>query len=172
MKKLLLHAIGAVALTCTLSGCEDDDEKYRSEPPLVADMVVTSLKDGSSNIHVGDKFTVTLVQKKKGRLLNATKYSWSTTPSQGITHQTALHSVIYDHESQNPIDTLTAHEAGDYRINFSGKYNASGNTQTWSNKYGMSFTENFADGNGKATYTTGGILYFTVQAYKNITIQP
>lgn len=83
-----------------------------------------------------------------------------------------MHSVIYDHESQNPIDTLTAHEAGDYRINFSGKYNASGNTQTWSNKYGMSFTENFADGNGKATYTTGGILYFTVQAYKNITIQP
>ena len=171
MNTFLIRAIGAVALVGMLSGCEDDEEKYRSEPPLVADMVVTSLKDGSSNIHVGDKFTVTLVQKKKGRLLNASKYSWSSTPS-GLSHKNALQSVIYDQESQNPVDTLTADAVDDYRINFSGKYNASGNTQFWSNKYGVSFTENFGDGNGKATYTTGGILYFTVQAYKNIKVLP
>lgn len=117
MNTFLIRAIGAVALVGMLSGCEDDEEKYRSEPPLVADMVVTSLKDGSSNIHVGDKFTVTLVQKKKGRLLNASKYSWSSTPS-GLAHKNALQSVIYDQESQNPVDTLTADAVGDYRINF------------------------------------------------------
>lgn len=171
MSKNFICIMSIAALGIILSSCEDDDDKYRSEPPVFSDMIVKSLTDGSDKVHVGDRFTVTLQQRKKGLRLNTTQYSWSASPSDGISHK-YTRSVIYDQENQNPVDTLVATAAGKYRINFTGKYNASGNTQPWSEKHGTSFSVKFDSGEGQATYTTGGILYFTVQAFKDITVMP
>lgn len=171
MKTKIFYILSTGFLGLILAGCAEDDEKYRSEPPMIADMVITSLKDGSNEVHVGDRFIVTLQQKKKGLRLNATQYTWNASPSDDISHR-YNRSVIYDQERQDPVDTLIATQSGNYRISFIGKYNASGNTNVWSHKHGATFTESFGDGNGQVTYTTGGILYFTVQAYKNVRVLP
>lgn len=162
MKKIL-PLLTAVFI---FAGCEK--ENYNSEPPLLKDITIRSLTTGESEVHVGEKFVLTAEQKKKGKLLNATKYTWSC-DNEAISHKYNT-SVIYDQESQNPTDTLIATNAGSYIINFTAKYNASGDTQDWSSKYGSSFSEPFPDNNGKATYTTGGILYYTIQAQKRITV--
>lgn len=172
MKKTFLW-IGLGLLGLGMAGCSEDsgNEKYRSEPPMFSDMTVKSLSTGESEVHVGDMFVVTAEQKKLGRLLNSTTYTWSISPSENIS-QKYQQSAIYDQERQNPTDTLIASQAGEYTVTFQARYNASGNTSVWSSRYGYSFSENFADGNGKATYTTGGLLYFAVTAEKKIEVLP
>lgn len=153
-----------------LASCseEGNDDKYRSEPPLLSDITISPLGGEGTEIHVGEKFTATAEQSKAGRLLNTTTYTWSSTPD-GLTHKYTT-KVIYDNAPANPVDTLVASSPGTYTLTFTGKYNASGNTQVWAQKYGSSFTEQFASGNGKATYVTGGILYFTVTATKTFMV--
>lgn len=172
MKKTILW-IGVATLCFAFASCSDEanDEKYRSEPPTFSDLTFKTVDTGSETIHVGEKFVVTAEQKKLRRLLNTTTYSWSVTPnSNSQVSQKYVQSVIYDQETQNPTDTLVITEAGDYEITFTARYNVSGNTTVWSSKYGYTYSESFADGNGTATYTTGGLFYFGVTATKSFSV--
>lgn len=165
--------IGMSVLCLGMAGCSEDsnNEKYRSEPPMFEDFTLKSLDTGASEVHAGEKFVITGEQKKLGRLLNTTTYAWTAAPSDGVS-QKYQRSAIYDQETQNPTDTLIITQPGEYTVTFQARYNASGNTSVWSGSRGYSFTESFADGNGKATYVTGGLFYFSVTAEKKIEILP
>lgn len=168
MKHIVLLSLSLALLTVS---CEDNDEKYHSEPPTIADITFQSLATGSSEIHVGEKFVATLKQRKKGRLLHTARYTWNTTPD-GLTHRYTP-SVIYDKENSNPTDTLIATTPGKYEINFTGSYEASGNNTTvWSNKYGKDFTAMLNDGEGTARYITDGMFHFTLRVQKTVRILP
>lgn len=169
MNKSLTFLLAAAALSLTSCSDDSDNEKYRSEPPTLSDISVKPLSGNGTQIRVGERFVATAEQSKKGRLLNSTSYSWSCS-SDNLSHL-YLRSVIYDNENQNPTDTLVATAAGTYTLTFTGTYNASGNTQIWAQKYGSTFTEDFASGDGKVTYTTGGLLRFTVTATKTFKVE-
>lgn len=168
MKKLFSLLIISLAIFFTSCSDESNNEKYRSEPPTFSDITVKPLNGNDSQIHVGEKFLATAKQKKLGRLLNASTYSW-TCNSNDIAHNFQK-SVIYDDDTHNPTDTLIVTKAGSYTLTFTGKYNASGNTQIWAQKYGSDFSETFESGEGSANYVTGGLLYFKVTATKTIQV--
>lgn len=153
-----------------LASCSEDgdNEKYRSEPPMLSDITVTPLSGSNGQIRVGERFVATAVQSKLGRLLNTTTYTW-TGNSDNVSHKYES-SAIYDNDPHNPTDTLVATQAGTFTLTFTGKYNASGNTQIWAQQKGSSFSESFESGDGKVTYFTGGIFYFTVTATKSVTV--
>lgn len=171
MKQKVFYLLGIVTLLFTATACSENgnDEEYRSEPPLFSDFTIKNLSDGSDKVHVGDKFVVTAEQRKKGRLIYKAEYTWTNSSNFS---QKYKKSVVYDKEPINPSDTLVATSAGALKITFKGKYYNSGNVTVWSNKYGTSFSETFASGQGSATYTTSGILYFDVEAHKTFTILP
>ena len=170
MKKILWGVLPLMIMAGSIASCSDDDNEYRSEPPLLSDLSVKVLKQpASSEIHVGDRVVVTAEQSKKGRLLNATTYGWSSTPT--VAHRFTK-SVIYDKQPVNPTDTVVFDKPGQYTLRFEGKYNASGNTHVWSNKHGVTFTQDFASGDGRVTYQTGSLIYFKVIATKQMTVLP
>ena len=110
-------------------------------------------------------------QKNTGRLLGLAKYSWTL-------DGTAIGSkrqVYFDEDSSNPSDTVTINTAGEYKLTFSGTYNAKGNVQAWSAKHGSSITYSFeGDVNSRvvcsvhAGYTPG----FDITASTKIKVLP
>lgn len=176
-KSSILTLTASLLLASGLASCSEDE--YDSQPPRFSEMEVNVLsRDANGNlvptnsdeVHVGDYFTVTARQRTIGKLLNTTKYTWSN--SQNFS-QRYRPSVIYDQYEQdfNPADTLYASAAGACKVTFTGKYNASGDTQKWASDYGSTSSETLTDGT-KLTYTVGGILYFTVTAERTLNIKP
>lgn len=163
----LLAAASTLLISCSE---ETNSEKYRSEPPMLSDITVKPLNGNDGQIHAGQRFLATAEQSKLGRLLNATTYTW-TSNSDNISHSYES-SVVYDNDTRNPTDTLVANAEGTYTLTFTGKYKASGNTQVWAQQKGSTFSEDFASGDGKVTYYTGGIFYFTVTATKQVDVVP
>jgi len=170
MNKTLTFFLGAATSLLVSCSEETNSKEYRSEPPMFSDITITPLSGNDGKIHAGQRFLATAEQSKQGRLLNATTYTWSSN-SDNISHSYES-SVIYDKNTDNPTDTLVANAAGTYTLTFTGKYKASGNTQIWAQQQGTTFSENFASGNGKVTYFTGGIFYFTVTATREIEVVP
>lgn len=169
--KLLL--LGLALLATTVVGCTEDpaNEKYRSEPPTLNGITAKSLSNNTETIHVGEKIVLTAQQKNTGRLLGLAKYSWTL-------DGTAIGSkrqVYFDEDSSNPSDTVTINTAGEYKLTFSGTYNARGNVQAWSAKHGSSITYSFeGDVNSRvvcsvhAGYTPG----FDITASTKIKVLP
>lgn len=151
------------ALTLALAGCSEhaDDAKYASLPPQFEDMTFATLT-GNTTLQAGDKIVATAVQSKKGRLLNGTTYTWSTSPIDGITHG-FKRFVIYDNESNNPTDTLTFATPGTYTVKLEARYKSSGNNQN------VDGTTEFEG--GRVTYKTGGLLSYTVTVEKTVVIK-
>lgn len=167
MNKYFLFPIALTTLA--LTACSDDDDKYASKPPILTDIVATPLTPGATELKAGERILLKAVQRNKGRLLNATKYNWSSTSEQ-ISHRYPA-TAIYDNEPIDATDTIIVSNPGSYQVSFTARYNASGDTGWWANKYGSSFTEYFPDGLGRATYITGGLLYFEIIAEKKIFIK-
>jgi len=170
MKLKSIPLLFLISLPLVFTACTDDEEKYASEPPLFSNITAKVKGTGSEELHVGDSIVITAVQSKAGRLLYQAKYNWSSTPD-GLTHLKPSQTVVYDNEPQDPSETVIATAAGSYTLTFSAKYDNSGNTTYWGNKYGYSFTQSFETGGGSATYNTGGAFYFTVTATKTIKVQ-
>ncbi len=172
--KIFSKTASLLAVLCALvlfASCSEDTDnpKYQSQPPLISDLTVTVNGEQTSTIHVGDKFTVTAVQKQIGRLLYKSKYDWSNDSGfewEGTT------TAVYDKESQNPSATFTAKTAGNCKITFTGRYYAGGQVVGWTSKYGSSYYEEFADKNGRATYSFLGSNQFGVVATKTVTVLP
>lgn len=171
-KRFIPYGAAMLCALLAMSCSEDSNEKkYGSEPPLFEDVTLKSLSTGSSEIHAGERFVATAVQRKRGKLLYKATYSWADNDKEENVSHKYKQSVVYDQEPADPTDTLVIKKAGTYTLSFSGKYQNSGNTSYWGNKYGYSFSENYSKG-FNATYSTGGAIGFTVSATKTITILP
>lgn len=172
---LALLLVPWTAMSCS---DESNDEKYRSEPPRFSDISIRPLEsgagpiadNGSGNLPVGQRLLVTAHQSAIGRLLYKATYEWTTSPSEDVSHRYSQ-KVVYDDMPVDPTDTIIVSAPGTYRINLAAKYYTSGQVTTWGAQHGTGFTDNFADGNGSATYTLAGILYFTVNASKTFTVE-
>ena len=159
-------------LCLLLTACSEDSdsEKYASRPPVFADIVCTPLAEGETQIRAGQSFVVTAQQERKGHLLNKSTYQWSDVSGQ-LSHKYVT-SVIYDNQPANPTDTIKAPTAGSYKLTFKARYNASGNTQWWAQKYGANSLSTLSDGTGRVNYLVGGLFYFTVTVEKAIQVKP
>lgn len=151
------------SLAIFITSCSEhyDDPKYRSMPPSFSDMTFTNL-NGESTMRTGERIVATAVQSSIGRLLNRTTYTWSTSPTEGISHA-FVKSVVYDQETQNPTDTLVFTIPGTYTVTLTAKYNSSGNNQSIDN------TVEFTD--GSVTYVTNGLLSYSVTVKKTVKIE-
>lgn len=118
---VLPFAVAVLSLSA-LTSCSNDDE-YNSEIPRFSDVEIVSL-DGSQNISVGKAFVVTPTESKSGKLLDRTKYQWTSTP-EGITHKYAT-TVVYGTKGSSPSDTIVATTPGTYTLSFRGEYQVSG----------------------------------------------
>lgn len=175
MKKRLIHCtlIGALLIT-SITACSDDNEhqdKYNSQPPTFNDMTVADLETGTTTLHVGKKFVVTLYQNSIGRLLNKTTYAWSLSPEVEGNSQKYTTSVIYDQETANPTDTVLINTPGTYTLTFTGRYNASGFTTNWSNSNAQNSTTNWPDNSGHVNYSSRGVIGFSAVATKKIVVK-
>ncbi len=171
VKALLL----TFASAATLVSCSEDsnNEKYASKAPIFSGMQIYDAQGNKvTKVNAGEKFVVVAEQSQKGSLLNATTYVWSIAPSvDGLVHkQNLANDVIYDHQSQNPTDTLTIGVAGTYTLTFKGTYNASGNTSSWGSQYGWTNTQYWQDGTGHVVYGLRGLYGFTVTATKKVVV--
>lgn len=163
-----MFAVAAVAAMTTSCKEHTNDLEYGSMAPRIADLTIQSLNPEHSQVRVGDRFVVTAVQQKKGRLLNRTTYKWSNSSSfeQKYTNYTA-----YDAGNFNPTDTLIATSAGDCKVTFQGEYKTSGsNINSWLHTYGAISSEKLP-GNGLVSYSAS-MSIFKIKAEKTFTILP
>lgn len=179
IKDNLKALVAMLFLPWAVMSCSDDsnDEKYRSEPPRFSDISVRPLNtteqgsDGDAQeLYTGQRLLVTAHQSAIGRLLYKAVYSWTASPSDGVSHLYSQ-NVVYDNNSVDPTDTIIVNNAGTYSISLTAKYYASGQVTSWGAEHSSGFTESFADGNGSVTYSLSGILYFTVNASKTFTVK-
>lgn len=172
ISKALLLTCASAALFVSCSE-DSDNEKYASKAPVFSGMQIYDAQGNKvSKVKAGEKFVVVAEQSQKGALLNSTTYAWSIAPSvDGLVHkQNLANDVIYDHQSQNPADTLTIGNAGTYTLTFKASYNASGSTTLWGNQNGWSKTQYWEDGTGHVVYGLRGIYGFTVSATKKFVV--
>lgn len=122
MRKYALSLLG-IALLSMIAACSEhyEDEKYRSLVPYFADIVCSQ-----DEIHVGDKVTFTAVQRTKGRWLDKTEYTWTSTPFGTAQHKASVpDGGIYD--GKDPTCETIFTTPGSHRITFKGDYRGSGN---------------------------------------------
>lgn len=176
MKTLNYISLTALASVMMLSSCSEDsnNSKYASMPPTFSDMAIQSAATGQAltQVKAGETFVAVMQQKTIGRLLNKTTYSWSIAPTvTGLVHKPNLSTdVVYDQQTQNPTDTLTIDQPGDYTLTFTASYNASGNTTNWSSQHGATSSEYWSDNLGRVQYDTRGLFGFSVSATRRITV--
>lgn len=163
MIKNTLCAVGLlfVGMVSAVS-CSSDDDKYHSESPRFSDITLADLATGETTIRAGEPFVATAVQSSKGKLLNSTQYKWDIVNEESDTHKYTS-SVVYDHESSNPSDTIVIPNAGRYELTFFADYNVSGIAT------GSNFTESLGSG-GTATYQASS-LKFKVKLSKTVVVR-
>lgn len=161
MKKHLLFSL-VLLLLPGFSACSDDDE-FTSRLPEIEDIACVN-QDGSTALRIGDEVTVTVVQSKKGKLLNKTEYRWTAEPST-VTFSPETQLVAYDNESGNPVTRFTATEAGNIKITFTAEYNISGSASA-QGSYSTTLS-----GGGNASYTLS-TLKGKIIATKTVRIAP
>lgn len=170
-----LAAFAATAALCAaLAACSDDseDEKYRSEPPKLANILVSPL-DGHTSIRAGERFVATAVQSQTGRNIYKATYVWTASAANGTGTATSKQNksvAVYDNDSGDATDTLIVTEAGKYTLTFTGEYRPGGSTTYWMKKNGNTLTESLADG-GTANYYAGATL-FRIKAERTINVLP
>lgn len=160
----ILTSLTLVCMSVFLVGCDDED--YDSRPPRFSDLTAQMLADGSTELRSGAPIVLTAVQSKKGHLLLATTYDWSTSPSEGVSH-CPMDGGIYDLNPANPTDTVTFAQPGTYKVTMKTVYKTSG--QQGLKEVGM---EELPDGNGRVTYNVVGAALFryevTIEKYLKI----
>ena len=166
-KKQFMVCLCTLILGLFSVSCDDnaDDPKYRSLPPEFEDMTFKMLKDNSTVITAGEKVVATCVQSKPGRLLNLTRYNWTTNPNpEGLTHKfKAELKAGYDNEPQHPTDTIVFPNPGIYNLTFNARYFTSGNYEIVSKIVSID--------HGKITYKTPSFQFYDVVIEKKIVVK-
>lgn len=173
MKKIYhLFAFASVLLIMTACSEDNNNEKYSIEPPMFRDMTIKRL-DGSSRIHAGEKFVVTMEHQSVGRNLLRGTYKWKLNEDVVASYHHASSGFVANIENSNPTDTLIIDIPGTYTISFSADYEGSGNNATsWQKKYGSYFSQYWEDNMGKVSYQyVGGYYYkYKVNAERKFTV--
>ena len=126
-KKSYIACLCTLALTLFTTSCEEnsDDPKYRSLPPVFADMEFKNVGGENEIIKAGDKILATCVQQQYGRLLNLTSYKWRVDTIQTNKTVNAQHNykkeVVYDTDAAHPTDTIIFKYPGTYYVTFDAK---------------------------------------------------
>lgn len=122
-----LRLISALLFFTLVAGCSsnEDDAKYQSTPPTFSDLTLVNASGGDA-LRAGEVCKATAVQASKGRLLNATEYTWQASPDADVYIDKAQYGVIYDNESANPTASFTFPRAGHYIITLKARYSISG----------------------------------------------
>lgn len=157
-KHLMCLLLGGLSLPAVLSSCSEDsdDPEYQSVIPEFSDMTFEVLGESRDRIHVGDQIVAKAVQKKRGRLLDRTTYSW-TSSQEDLVHRYTQQNV-YDADKSDPTDTLTVTQAGRIRLTMTAKYQVSGQYKNYNR------TEEIEDGN--VTYRTLSWQFYEVTVTK------
>lgn len=115
MKKFLTLSF---LLAFVAMGCSDDDD-YNSTLPTFSD-----IEFSEETIYTDQEITATAIQSSKGKLLDATTYSWTGSWSDELV---SYSSVVYDDNNGNPSCTFTTPSyAGTFTIQLYAKYRVSG----------------------------------------------
>lgn len=163
----------ASAILGMISCSEDNNnEKYSIEPPMFSDMTIKTLS-GSSRIHAGEKFVVTMEHQSVGKNLLRGTYKWKLDEESVAEYHHGSNGFIGNTEGANPTDTLIINEPGTYTISLAAEYEGSGNNAvSWQKKYGSYFSQYWADNMGKVSYQyVGGYYYkYKVSADRKFTV--
>lgn len=173
MKHPFFFIVPAAALA--LAACSDhsDDEKYSSIPPRFADLTLHNLSDGTTEYaYAGEKFVLTAVQSKLGKLLNRTTYEWTSTSPFSETIHAYKKALLagYDNERQNPTDTVIIKQPGTYKVTLKARYNNSGNVVAWTNKYGYGVMEEDLENGTRVKYNLPAWSHYLVEVEKTIKV--
>ncbi len=108
-----------------LSACSSDEENFRSVLPTFSEIAVQNLDDESESLVVGKPFVLTAEQRTRGKLLYKAVYSWEVENAHDWQHRYKK-TVVYDHQSEDPTDTITATAPGSYNVTMTAEYYLSG----------------------------------------------
>lgn len=164
MMKRILFFVFVLAGTLWMASCSEnsDDPKYRSKMPEFSDLSIAA-KDGGT-LKAGSDVVATAIQSSKGRLLGTTTYEWSIEPLNDEANHRYRKSVIYDVQSENPVDTLCFPSAGTYEVKLVGKYGLSGQYDTYNSTVSL-------ENGTKVTYRTLGQFTYQVELKKRISVK-
>lgn len=123
MSKITLGS--GVIFLAFFGSCQADQDRFVSYPPRFSEIRITDLDGKATTPKVGVPFVATVIESQRGKLLNATRYSWTIEPANSWQHR-FLASSVYDHSKIQPSDTITPTEAGEFVLQFQASYNVSG----------------------------------------------
>lgn len=149
--KFLCAAMWIATTVMAIVACSSDDEKFKSVSPRFSKITLTNLNTSEGSLQAGQPFVATAVQSSKGRLLNSTQYKWHIEDTDNVSHKYTS-GIIYDHQPENPSDTILISHPGRYELVFTADYNISGVAT------GANLTESLTNG-GTATYQVSTLKY-------------
>lgn len=157
-KNLLFSLLVSLSLLAVLTSCSEDSDnpKYQSRIPTFSDVTFEVIDADHSDIRVGDRVVATAVQSSKGKLLDRTTYTW-TSSDENIAHK-YKQGAVYDADNVNPTDTFTVSSTGRIRLTMTAKYQVSGQYQLYNR------TDEIED--GSVTYKTLSWQWYEVTLTK------
>lgn len=156
-KFFIANAFALLLVAITGWSCSEED--YNSYPPEFSDIIFTTA-DGSENLTTDTPIEVTLIQSKKGKLLDRTSYKWES--EDGVSIATPSVEVVYDKENTNPSVSLVCTSSGSYKLKFTARYSISGQVVP------TNYTKNIPQGKVTCTSST---LYYDVVVEKNFKVK-
>ncbi len=147
MNKFFITNFFALLLVAlTVWSCSEED--FNSYPPEFSDITFTTT-EGSEELTTGTPIEATIIQSKKGTLLNKTIYKWES--EEDVSIATPSVEVVYDKENTNPSVSLVCTSPGSYKLKFTARYNISGQVVP------TNYTKNIPQ--GKVTCTSSALFY-------------
>lgn len=112
---------------CTMASCKEDSERFVSYPPRFSEIRITDLEGAPTTPKVGVPFVATAIQSEAGKLLYTTNYAWTLEGDQESLHRFKK-QVVYGKANENPCDTITAMQSGNFTLQLTANYNVAGQT--------------------------------------------
>lgn len=160
--KITSRVLMLIMTLLSFTSCSEDTDNpdYASTLPIISEVKVTP-----NPIIAGQDFIVTIVQSKKGHLLNSTTYEWNSSMYNTLDEKpTYEKSLIYDNSNGDPEMIMTAvQQKGVYSLTFKASYKNSGQAS------GATGTTHLDDGSN-VTYTVG-LLKSYISITKTVTVK-
>ncbi|MBQ8099542.1 MAG: hypothetical protein IJ244_08490 [Bacteroidaceae bacterium] len=119
--KRKVFVLPVLAILLSFAACSEDTSEYESKLPIFSNIVFDS-----ETLYTDMDVQARAVQHSKGKLLDRTQYSWTSTIPNDST-LTWSSTTIYSKDNGDPICKFrTPSVPGSYSITFTGSYNISG----------------------------------------------